>query len=57
MLQSNLTDPVIVEEFTPQTDLVEYTLGLLGKVEQMNVDRATVRKAVEVHNAKKETLP
>jgi hypothetical protein len=52
MLQSNLTDPVIVEEFTEKTDLVEYTLSLLGKVDQMNIDRATIRKAVEAHNGK-----
>lgn len=52
MLQSNLTDPVVPEEFTPQTDLVAYALGLLGQIDQMNVDRATVRQAVEVHNGK-----
>lgn len=52
MLQSSVTDPVVPEEFTPQTDLVVYALRLLGYIDKMNVDRATVREAVEVHNGK-----
>ncbi len=52
MLQSSLTDPVVPDEFTPETDLVVYALGLLGDIDKMNIDRATVRKAVEVHNGK-----
>lgn len=43
---------MLVDEVTEKTDLVEYTLNLLGKVDQMNIDRQTVRKAVEAHNAK-----
>lgn len=50
MLQSSLTDPVVPEEFTPDTDLVAYALGLLGDIDKMNIDRATVRKSVEAHN-------
>lgn len=52
MLQSSVTDPVVPDEFTPATDLVAYSLGLLGLIDKMNVDRQTVREAVEVHNGK-----
>lgn len=52
LLSNEVTDPVLVDEVTEKTDLVEYTLNLLGKVDQMNIDRQTVRKAVEAHNAK-----
>lgn len=53
VLSTEVTDPVVVREFTPDTELVGYTLYLLGLVEQMNTDRATVRYSVEVHNGKR----
>lgn len=52
MLSTEVTDPVVVREFTPDTELVGYTLYLLGLVEQMNTDRVTVRESVEVHNGR-----
>ena len=52
VLSSEVTDPVKPPLYTPDTDPVEYILWLLGSVEQMNADRATVRKAVDTHNGK-----
>lgn len=52
MLSTEVTDPVVVREFTPDTELVGYTLYLLGLVEQMNTDRVTVRESVEAHNGR-----
>lgn len=52
VLSAEVTDPVLPPVYNPGDDLVKYTLVLLGKIEQMNTDRATVRKAVEVHNGK-----
>lgn len=50
VLSSEVTDPVKPPLFQKDTDLVEYALQLLGDIEQMNQDRATVRKAVDIHN-------
>ena len=50
VLSSEVTNPVKPPLYTPETDPVEYILWLLGSVEQMNHDRATVRKAIDTHN-------
>ena len=50
VLSSEVTDPVKPPLFEKDDDLVEYALQLLGDIEQMNQDRATVRKAVDTHN-------
>lgn len=50
VLSSEVTDLVKPPLFQKDTDLVEYALQLLGDIEQMNQDRATVRKAVDTHN-------
>lgn len=50
MLQASLTEPRKPPLFEADTDLVEYSLDLLGLVESMNEDRATVREAVTLHN-------
>lgn len=50
VLSSEVTDPVKPPLFEKDDDLVEYALQLLGDIEQMNQDRATVRKAVDAHN-------
>ncbi len=50
VVSSELTTPVLPPVFEKDTDLVEYTLVLLGMVEQMNEDRATVRKTIKIHN-------
>ena len=52
VLSTELTDQVVVEQYQPDTDLVEYSLKLLGLVEQMNIDRDAVLRSVEVHNGK-----
>lgn len=49
-LPVSLTDKKKPPLFQSDTDLVEYSLELLGMVEQMNNDRQTVREAVDVHN-------
>lgn len=50
MLSSELTTPVLPPVFEQDTDLVEYTLVLLGMVEKMNTDRVTTRKSIDLHN-------
>ena len=50
VLSAEVTDPVLPPVYNPGDDLVKYTLVLLGSVEQMNHDRATVRKAIDTHN-------
>lgn len=57
VLSSEVTDPVKPPLFQKDTDLVEYALQLLGDIEQMNQDRATVRKAVDTHNGASVTHP
>lgn len=52
VLSTEVTDPVVVDEYKPDTELVGYTLYLLGLVEQMNIDRVSVRNSVEVHNGR-----
>lgn len=57
VLSSEVTDPVKPPLFQKDTDLVEYALQLLGDIEQMNQDRATVRKAVDAHNGNSVVRP
>lgn len=52
MVSSELTTPVLPPVFEKDTDIVAYTLVLLGMVEQMNTDRVTLGKSIEVHNGK-----
>lgn len=52
VVSSELTTPVLPPVFEKDTDLVAYTLVLLGMVEQMNTDRVTLGKSIEVHNGK-----
>lgn len=51
-MPQELTEQVVIEEFTgtDTVDLTKYTLYLLGLVDGLNVDRATVRSIVEKHN-------
>lgn len=50
MLSTEVTDPVVPPQFNLHDDIVEYALVLLGDIERMNADRASVRAAVDIHN-------
>ena len=51
IVPTELTEQVKPDVYQPGEDLVPYALRLLLLIDQMNIDRYSVYKAIEAHNS------